>query len=144
MHAAQRLAGSALASLGQERWTPVDDLLGSSSEQTACPPRARASAAAELPPIAVSASQGKLLELLVRVQGARSILELGTLGGYSTIWLARALPAGGRLVTLEASPRYAEVARANIARAGLADRVRCASARRRDAARSPPKAARST
>ena len=83
----------------------------------------RAGAAAGLPPIAVTPSQGKLLELLARVQQARTILELGTLGGYSTIWLARALPAGGRLITLEAEPRYAEVARANIANAGYGDVV---------------------
>jgi predicted O-methyltransferase YrrM len=79
-----------------------------------------ASAAAGLPPHDVSPPQGKLLELLARAIGARAILELGTLGGYSTIWLARALPPGGRLVTLEVEPRYAEVARANLARAGLA------------------------
>lgn len=79
-----------------------------------------ASAAAGLPTIQVSASQGKLLHLLARMQGARAILEIGTLGGYSTIWLARALSDGGRLITLEAEPRHAEVARTNIARAGLA------------------------
>src|SRR6266545_6147671 len=66
-----------------------------------------------------SPAQGKLLQLLARAQGARSILEIGTLAGYSTIWLARALPAEGRLITLEADPKHAEVARANIARAGL-------------------------
>ena len=82
-----------------------------------------ANAAAGLPAIDVSPLQGKLLHLLARIAGARRILEIGTLGGYSTIWLARALPAGGRLVTLEAERRHAEVARANIARAGLADRV---------------------
>ena len=76
-----------------------------------------------LPVIQVSAPQGQLLELLARVQGARTILEFGTLGAYSTIWLARALPADGRLVTLEADDGYAEVARANIERAGLADLV---------------------
>jgi predicted O-methyltransferase YrrM len=81
------------------------------------------SAAAGLPAISVSPNQGKLLHLLARAQGARSILEIGTLGGYSTIWLARALPEGGRLVTLEFEPRHAEVARSNIARAGLADVV---------------------
>ena len=64
-------------------------------------------------------NQGKLLHLLARVQGARSILEIGTLAGYSTIWLARALPAGGRVVTLEFEPGHAEVARANLARAGV-------------------------
>ncbi|MFI7384970.1 O-methyltransferase [Streptomyces sp. NPDC049813] len=77
------------------------------------------SAAAGLPSISVSATNGKLLHLLARVQGARRVLEIGTLGGYSTIWLARALPADGSLVTLEYSPRHAEVARANLARAGL-------------------------
>jgi predicted O-methyltransferase YrrM len=79
----------------------------------------QASAAAGLPAIQVAPNQGKLLHLLAQAQGARSILELGTLGGYSTIWLARALPPGGHLITLEADPRHAEVARANIARAGL-------------------------
>ncbi|MGO9489157.1 MAG: O-methyltransferase [Solirubrobacteraceae bacterium] len=82
-----------------------------------------ASSAAGLPPITVTANQGKLLELLARLQGARRILELGTLGGYSTIWLARALPPGGHLVTLEANPAFAEVARANIAAAGLEEIV---------------------
>jgi len=69
----------------------------------------------------VSPTQGMLLHLLARACGARAILELGTLGGYSTIWLARALPPGGRLVTLEADPEHARVARANLARAGVAD-----------------------
>src|SRR5204863_5172373 len=78
---------------------------------------------ADLPAIHVSANQGKLLHLLARLQGARSILEIGTLGGYSTIWLARALPVGGRLVTLESDPKHAAIANANIARAGLADVV---------------------
>ncbi|MEU6392102.1 O-methyltransferase [Streptomyces sp. NPDC046939] len=74
---------------------------------------------AGLPSIAVSATNGKLLHLLARVQGARRILEIGTLGGYSTIWLGRALPADGALITLEYSAEHAEVARANLARAGL-------------------------
>ncbi len=84
------------------------------------------SEAAGLPAIAVSPAQGKLLYLLARAARVRAILEIGTLGGYSTIWLARALPAPprhGTLITLEADPRHADVARANIARAGLADRV---------------------
>jgi predicted O-methyltransferase YrrM len=81
------------------------------------------SAAAGLPAINVSPTQGKLLHLLARAQRARSILEIGTLGGYSTIWLARALAEGGRLITLEAEPRHAEVARSNIARANLTDVV---------------------
>jgi len=83
----------------------------------------QASAAAGLPQIAVSPPQGKLLQLLARIHGARTILELGTLGGYSTIWLARALPPDGRLVTMEAERAYAEVAQANIARAGLGEIV---------------------
>ena len=83
----------------------------------------RDSAAAGLPPISVSANQGKLLYLLAQMQGAENILEIGTLGGYSTIWLARALPAGGQLITLEASARHAAVARANLARAGFAEVV---------------------
>lgn len=78
-----------------------------------------ASAAAGLPDIAVTPSQGKFLYLLARMQGARRILEIGTLGGYSTIWLARALPRNGRLVTLEADATHFAVARANLARAGL-------------------------
>jgi predicted O-methyltransferase YrrM len=82
-----------------------------------------ASDAAGLPSIAVSAPQGKLLAVLARAIGARAILEIGTLGGYSTIWLARGLGPGGRVITLEYSPRHAEVARANLAHAGLADVV---------------------
>jgi predicted O-methyltransferase YrrM len=78
---------------------------------------------AGLPQINVSPSHGKLLNLIARIHGARRILEFGTLAGYSTIWLARALPADGELITLEADPRHAEVARGNIAAAGLADRV---------------------
>jgi predicted O-methyltransferase YrrM len=82
-----------------------------------------ASAAAGLPPIQVSASQGKLLHLLALAHGSRRILEVGTLGGYSTLWLARALPPDGHLITLELEPLHAEVARGNIARAGLAERI---------------------
>jgi predicted O-methyltransferase YrrM len=81
------------------------------------------SRAAGLPPIAVSATQGKLLSLLVRLAGARTVLEVGTLGGYSTIWLARSLPAGGHVDTLEINPEHAEVARTNLERAGLRDTV---------------------
>lgn len=79
--------------------------------------------AAGLPAIAVAPTHGKLLHLLARLSGARTILEVGTLGGYSAIWLARALPPGGRLVTLEADPKHADIARANLARAGLCDIV---------------------
>ncbi|HYA70664.1 MAG TPA: O-methyltransferase [Thermoplasmata archaeon] len=83
----------------------------------------RASAAAGLPSIQVSPVQGRLLHLIAKLSGARRILEIGTLGGYSTICLARALPENGELVTLEIDPKHAEVARANVARAGLTDRV---------------------
>ncbi|MGB3320255.1 MAG: O-methyltransferase [Sphingopyxis granuli] len=76
-----------------------------------------------LPPIDVSAAQGKMLFLLAQIAGARRILEIGTLGGYSTIWLARALPEGGELVTLEIEEVHARVARANLDRAGVSDRV---------------------
>ena len=76
---------------------------------------------AGLPAISVSPNQGRLLHILALSHGARNILEIGTLGGYSAIWLARALPPGGRLITLEADPHHAEVARANLARAGLAE-----------------------
>jgi predicted O-methyltransferase YrrM len=111
--------------MSQGRWDAVDDyinglLVGSDPVLEAA---LQTSAAAGLPPIAVTPNQGKMLELLARMLGARNILEIGTLGGYSTIWLTRALPADGRLVTLEANPDYAEVARANLARAGVADVV---------------------
>ncbi|WP_026003194.1 O-methyltransferase [Rhodococcus sp. R1101] len=82
-----------------------------------------ANAAAGLPPIDVSAPQGKFLHLLARMRGARRVLEIGTLGGYSTIWLAGAVGASGRVITLEYEPKHAEVARANLDRAGVGDRV---------------------
>src|SRR6266404_2692992 len=109
----------------QERWSAVDSYIGDNlvPADPVLEAALRASAAAGLPPISVSPSQGKLLHLLARAQGARTILEIGTLGGYSTIWLARALPAGGRLITLEFSPKHAAIAGANIARAGLSDLV---------------------
>jgi predicted O-methyltransferase YrrM len=106
----------------QERWTAVDEYLNGLlvPPDPALEAALEASAAAGLPEIQVSPTQGKLLHLLARSIGARNVLEVGTLGGYSTIWLARALPAGGRVVTLESEPKHAEVARANLARAGLA------------------------
>ncbi|MEU0788393.1 O-methyltransferase [Streptomyces sp. NPDC006173] len=104
-------------------WIDVDDhfttLLAPADETLAA--ALRDSDAAGLPAINVAPNQGKLLRLLAEIQGARRILEIGTLGGYSTIWLGRALPADGRLVTLEYDPRHAEVARGNLARAGLAE-----------------------
>ncbi|SED29580.1 Predicted O-methyltransferase YrrM [Rhizobiales bacterium GAS188] len=109
----------------QAQWTEVDDYFTDLlvASDPALEAALAASDAAGLPPINVAPNQGKLLMLLARIQGARRILEIGTLGGYSTIWLARALPDDGQLVTLEADAKHAEVARANIARAGLADRV---------------------
>jgi predicted O-methyltransferase YrrM len=111
--------------MSQEQWTEVDRYVANLFvlPDPALDAALQSSDAAGLPSISVSASQGKLLHLLARVQGARNILELGTLGGYSTIWLGRALPADGRLITLEFDPKHAEVARANIARAGLASVV---------------------
>ncbi|MEN0109223.1 MAG: O-methyltransferase [Planctomycetota bacterium] len=108
-----------------ETWSAVDGYLAPrlASHDEALDGALAASTEAGLPEIAVSANQGKLLHVLAQSVNARSILEVGTLGGYSTIWLARALPDDGRLVTLEAEPRHAEVAIANLTRAGLADRV---------------------
>ncbi len=106
----------------QERWTAVDRYLAAAllPPDAALEEALRANAAAGLPAIDVAPNQGKLLHLIAKMQGARAILEIGTLGGYSTIWLARALPADGQLITLEAEAKHAEVARANLVRAGVA------------------------
>jgi predicted O-methyltransferase YrrM len=111
--------------MSQEQWTAVDRYIADLfvASDPALDAALADSDAAGLPAINVSPVQGKFLHLLARLQGARNILELGTLGGYSAIWLARALPPGGRLITLEANSKHAEVARANIARAKLADVV---------------------
>ena len=102
-------------------WDDVDDYFTAhlSPHDEALDAALRDSEAAGLPHIAVTAPQGKFLQLLAQIQGARTILEIGTLGGYSTIWLARALPEDGRLISLEYSAKHAEVATRNIARAGL-------------------------
>ena len=111
--------------MSQEQWTAVDQYIS----QTLLPPdptldaALKASTDAGLPAISVSPNQGKFLHLLALVQGAKNILEIGTLGGYSTIWLARALPADGKLITLEYEPKHAEVAQKNLARSGVADKV---------------------
>ncbi len=109
----------------QEQWTAVDryitDLLVPADP--ALDGALQAAADAGLPAINVAPNQGKLLHILARAIGARRVLEIGTLGGYSTIWLARALPADGVLITLEYNPKHAEVARANIDRAGLSNIV---------------------
>ncbi|MGC2786541.1 MAG: O-methyltransferase [Roseiarcus sp.] len=109
----------------KRNWSEVDSyfartLIGS---DPALEEALAANAAAGLPSIDVSAPQGKLIHLLARMAGARKALEIGTLGGYSTIWLARALPDDGRLITLEVSPRHAEIARRNVADAGLESKV---------------------
>src|ERR1700744_3764663 len=106
---------------GEAMWTAVDAYLADhlTAKDEVLEAALRESEAAELPPIQVTALQGKMLQMFARMAGARRILEVGTLGGYSTIWLARALPDGGRLVTLEYEPKHAEIARANLARAGL-------------------------
>ncbi|MBL7494315.1 O-methyltransferase [Frankia sp. AgB1.9] len=111
--------------MSYELWTAVDHYFDGKlvAADPALEEALKATVAAGIPSIQVSATQGKLLHLLARIRGASRILEVGTLGGYSTIWLARALPADGRLVTLEVSPRHAAVATANVARAGLADVV---------------------
>lgn len=111
--------------MGQEQWAAVDEYIAGLllPPDEALEMALADSAAAGLPDIAVSPPYGRLLTLLAQSHGARTILEIGTLGGYSAICLARALPPRGRLFTLEANPRHAEVARVNIARAGLADRV---------------------
>jgi len=107
--------------MAEQTWHAVDDFISSHllSADPALEHALAASASAGLPQIQVSAPQGKLLMLLARLRGARSILEVGTLGGYSTIWLARGLSAGGQIVTLEASAKHVEVAQANLANAGL-------------------------
>jgi predicted O-methyltransferase YrrM len=121
--------------MNQDQWTAVDKYV----TELFIPPdpildaALKDSAAANLPPINVTPTQGKLLHLLAKISGAQNILEIGTLGAYSTIWLARALPKTGRLITLETDPKHAQIARANIARAGLSDVVEVRQARALDA-----------
>jgi predicted O-methyltransferase YrrM len=111
--------------MSEELWNRIDDYVAErlAPHDDALAAALKASADAGLPAIAVSAAQGKLLHVLARSVNAKRILEIGTLGGYSAIWLARALPPGGKLVTLEHDPKHAEVAAKNIARAGLAPSV---------------------
>ncbi|MGW0991888.1 O-methyltransferase [Streptomyces sp. NPDC002520] len=109
---------------GSQLWDDVDFYFSShlAPDDETLQAALRDSEAAGLPHISVTAAQGKFLQLLAEVQGAQNILEIGTLAGYSTIWMARALPADGRLISLEYDPKHAEVATRNIARAGL-DRI---------------------
>ena len=107
-----------------EQWIAVDEYItGLFPSDPALEMVLQTTRAAGMPQINVSPVQGRLLHVLALTCGARTILEIGTLAGYSTIWMARALPADGKLITLESDPKHAEVARANIARAGLADRI---------------------
>src|SRR5690348_6385641 len=109
----------------EDKWRAVDEFLNDSLSlhDSALESALVASAAAGLPSIQVSPAQGRFLQILARVHGSRRILEIGTLGGYSTIWLARALPSNGRLITLELNEHYAKVAASNVARANLANLV---------------------
>jgi len=111
--------------VSEKSWSEADDFIASLfvHPDAALDDALAASEKAGLPAIEVSANQGKLLMLLARMVGAKRILEIGTLGGYSTIWLARALPKDGRLISLEADRKHAEVARANIESAGFGDKV---------------------
>jgi predicted O-methyltransferase YrrM len=114
-----------METMTQDTWAAIDSYYNGLflPQDEALEAALEASKAAGLPSIQLSPSQGKLLQTLARVQRAKTILEVGTLGGYSTIWLARALPAGGKLVTLEYEQKHAEVARGNIASAGFAGLV---------------------
>lgn len=120
-------AGMAIAETKDDEalWTAVDAYLADHliAKDEVLEAALRESEAAELPPIQVTALQGRMLQMFARMVGARRILEVGTLGGYSTIWLARALPEGGKLITLEAAAKHAAVARKNLTRAGVMDRV---------------------
>lgn len=111
--------------MNQKVWEAVDQYLDKmlNPPDPALRESLAAAAKAKLPAIQVSSMQGKMLHLMALMIGARKILEIGTLGGYSTIWMARALPEGGRIITLEADPKHAEVARMNFARAGVENKV---------------------
>jgi predicted O-methyltransferase YrrM len=111
--------------MAEDQWTEVDRYFSDKllPSDPSLESALETSVRAGLPAISVSPNQGKLLQILAQLVGARSILEIGTLGGYSTIWLARGLRPGGHLVTLEVDPKHAEVARLNVSRAGLKDVV---------------------
>ena len=108
-----------------DQWTDVDRYFSETlvASDEALDGAQRAAKEAGLPPISVSAAQGKLLQVLVQLHNAKKVLEIGTLGGYSAIWMARALPEDGRLISLEIDPKHAEVAEASLARAGVGHKV---------------------
>lgn len=114
-----------LGNMSQELWTAIDHYIVEHlvPHEDALQQAQQTNAKAQLPTIDVTPNQGKFLHLLARIRGAQRILEIGTLGGYSTIWLARALPANGKLITLEVNPAHAKVALQNIERAGLSNKV---------------------
>ena len=120
--------------MSQELWTSVDNYLSEVlvRQDKHLDDAVAASDAAGLPSIQVSPPQGKLLEILIQMMGAKSILEVGTLGGYSTIWMARALPSDGRVVTIEIDPKHAQVAQENFDRAGLSDTIDLKTGNARD------------
>jgi predicted O-methyltransferase YrrM len=120
--------------MSQDIWTSVDSYLGEVlvRQDRHLDAAVAASDAAGLPPIQVSPPQGKLLAILIEMMGAKSVLEVGTLGGYSTIWMAKSLPANGRLVTIEIDPKHAEVAQQNFNRAGLGDKIELRTGNARD------------
>ncbi|RWL73932.1 MAG: O-methyltransferase [Mesorhizobium sp.] len=111
--------------MSSKTWTAVDDYIVSSlfEADPVLDAVLKANRDQGLPAIDVSAAQGKLLSLLVRIRGAKTVLEVGTLGGYSTIWMARGLPADGKVATLELDPHHAKVARSNFERAGISDKI---------------------
>ena len=119
------MSGSISGGTPESGWVAVDEYFAAEllPDQASFDALLAANAAAGLPAIDVSAAQGALLGLLVRLTGASAVLEVGTLGGYSTLWLARALPPGGRIVTLEVDPHHAQVARDNLDRAGVGGSV---------------------
>ncbi|MEO8577217.1 MAG: O-methyltransferase [Gemmatimonadales bacterium] len=120
--------------MSQELWTSVDTYLGEVlvRQDQHLSDAVAASDAAGLPSIQVSPPQGKLLEIMIEMMGAKTILEVGTLGGYSTIWMARSLPADGRVVTIEIDPKHAQVAQENFNRAGLGDKIELRTGNARD------------
>jgi predicted O-methyltransferase YrrM len=111
--------------MSSKTWTAVDDYIVASlfEADPVLDAVLKANRDQGLPAIDVSAAQGKLLALLVRIRGAKKVLEVGTLGGYSTIWMARGLPKDGKVVTLELDPHHAKVARSNFERAGVSDKT---------------------